>query len=91
MSDFVKEYDKTLEPGDTFEFVKSIFLPGGIPIGTRGVIRERHNYPEAVYYDFLDGAPPDYRWAHDASARAAYMCCMRRVDDATSFIPEDWS
>lgn len=82
MSDNTNVYDKTLQPGDTFEFVKSIYKPGDCQVGERGVITKRHDLPEAAYYKLIDRV---------GRGSAAYMCCMRRVDDSKSFIPEDWS
>lgn len=84
MSDNANNYDKTLQPGDTFEFIKSIYVPSGRKVGDRGVITKPHSLREAAYYDPLDGSK-------GLGNNAAYMCCMRRVDDSKSFIPEDWS
>lgn len=90
MSDSTNYYDRTLAPGDIFEFVKSVYRPNSVPEGTRGVIKKPHAVTGAVYFDFLDSIPAGYPYVHEAD-RAAYMCCMRRVDDSASFVPEDWS
>lgn len=82
MSDNTKEYDRTLQPGDRFEWVRSRQKPLQYPVGGTGVIVKMHALPEAAYYQ-VDGGKYENM--------AAYMCAMRRIDDSKSFVPEDWS